>query len=175
MAFFKEELNGVKAFIFDIDGVLSKHAMEISEDGNLKRTSCAKDGYALMYAVKKGYPVGIISGGKGPGITERLNKLGVKDIYLSISNKLEALEDFLTKNNLKASEVMYMGDDIPDYELMKVIGVPVCPKDAVHEIKSISSYISDVKGGDGCARDVIEQVMKAQDMWMDTACHVKSM
>jgi len=175
MAFFKEELNGVKAFIFDIDGVLSKHAMEIGEDGNLKRTSCAKDGYALMYAVKKGYPVGIISGGKGPGIIERLNKLGVKDIYLSVSNKLEALEDFLTKNNLKASEVMYMGDDIPDYELMKVIGVPVCPKDAVHEIKSISSYISDVKGGDGCARDVIEQVMKAQDMWMDTACHVKSM
>jgi len=175
MAFFKEELNNVKAFIFDIDGVLSKHAMEISEDGELKRTSCAKDGYALMYSCKKGYPVGIISGGGGPGIRERLEKLGVKDIYLRVSNKLEALAEFLKKHNLEAKDVMYMGDDIPDYELMKVIGLPVCPKDAVHEIKNISAYISDTKGGDGCVRDVIEQVLKAQGKWMDTKCHVRSM
>jgi 3-deoxy-D-manno-octulosonate 8-phosphate phosphatase (KDO 8-P phosphatase) len=175
MAFFKEELNRVKAFIFDIDGVLSNHAMEISEDGNLKRTSCAKDGYALMYACSKGYPVGIISGGKGPGIRARLEKLGVKDIYLHQSNKLEALEDFLKKNNLEAADIMYMGDDIPDYELMKIIGVPVCPADACPEIKSISAYVSDINGGNGCVRDVVEQVMKAQDKWMDTACHVKSM
>lgn len=175
MAFFKEELNRVKAFIFDIDGVLSNHAMEIDEEGNLKRTSCAKDGYALMYARSKGYPIGIISGGKGPGIKERLSKLNVEDIYLHQANKLVALEDFLSKHNLEKEDVMYMGDDIPDYELMKIIGVPVCPSDACPEIKSISAYISDVKGGNGCVRDVVEQVLKAHNKWMDTSSHVKSM
>lgn len=175
MAFFKEELLNVKAFIFDIDGVLSKHAMEINEEGELKRTSCAKDGYALMYSGKKGYPIGIISGGGGPGIKERLNKLGVTDIYLRVANKLEALDDFIKKHNLDVKNIMYMGDDIPDFEIMNQVGIPVCPKDAIPEIKSISSYISDINGGDGCVRDVIEQVLKAQGKWMDTKCHVRSM
>jgi 3-deoxy-D-manno-octulosonate 8-phosphate phosphatase (KDO 8-P phosphatase) len=174
MAFFKEELNKVKAFIFDIDGVLSKQSQEIDENGQLKRTSCVKDGYALAYAIKKGYPIGIISGGKGPGIEKRLNSLGVKDVYLGVSNKLEALAAFLANHKLVEDDILYMGDDIPDYEIMKRLGVAVCPLDACPEIKNISAYISDCKGGEACVRDIIEQVLKAQDKWLDTSCYVCS-
>lgn len=175
MAFFKEELKKIRAFVFDVDGVLSRQEVSLSSEGELIRTSCAKDGYALMYSGKKGYILAIISGGGSPGLEERFKKLGIKDIYLRIENKVEALEELMSKYKLKSEEIMYMGDDIPDYNVMTRVGLPVCPADACEEIKGISKYISDLNGGMGCVRDVIAQVLKARGDWMDTYCYVKSM
>ena len=175
MKLFKEELKKVEAFVFDVDGVFSSHVMNISPAGDLIRTSCTKDGYALMYCVKKGYPVCIISGGYAPGVKERFNKLGVTEVHLGVANKVEVLDDFLARYQLSAEQVMYMGDDIPDYNVMRKVGMPVCPADACEEIKSISRYISDMAGGLGCVRDVVAQVLKARGDWMDTDCLVKCM
>jgi len=175
MEFFKNKLKKIKAFIFDVDGVLSRQFVSLSEDGELIRTSCAKDGYAIMYCIKKGYVVAIISGGGAPGIAERYTKLGIKDIYLKQENKLEALTELMEKYNLKKEEILYMGDDIPDYTCMQQIGVPVCPKDACEEIKAISDYISDADGGNGCVRDVMSQTLRVQGKWADTSCYVRSM
>jgi 3-deoxy-D-manno-octulosonate 8-phosphate phosphatase (KDO 8-P phosphatase) len=175
MAFFKEELKHIRAFVFDVDGVLSTHEMHLSETGELVRTSCTKDGYAIMYCIKKGYIVAIISGGGAPGLTERFQKLGITDIYLRVANKVEAMQELMFTYDLKPAEIMYMGDDIPDFNVMTMVGLPVCPADACEEIKSISKYISDVNGGMGCVRDVISQVLKAKGDWMDTKCYVKSM
>lgn len=175
MKLFKEELKKVEAFVFDVDGVFSSHVMNISPAGDLIRTSCTKDGYALMYCVKKGYPVCIISGGYVQGVKERFNKLGVTEVHLGVANKVEVLDDFLARYQLSAEQVMYMGDDIPDYNVMRKVGMPVCPADACEEIKSISRYISDVVGGLGCVRDVVAQVLKARGDWMDTDCLVKCM
>jgi len=167
MAFFKEELTKVKAFVFDVDGVISAATQTLSSDGETIRTSNLKDGFALVYAIRIGYPVAVITGGKTIEVINRCKKLGVKDVYIGSLKKLPSLYDFLEKNNLKADEVMYMGDDLPDYPAMKAVGVPVCPKDAAHEIKAISHYISDKNGGDGCVRDVLEQVLRAQGKWID--------
>lgn len=175
MGFFKDELKKIRAFVFDVDGVLSRHEMSLTAEGELIRTSCAKDGYAIMYSNRKGYIIAVISGGGAPGIRERLEKLGIKDIYLKIPNKQEALDEIIQKYSLKPEEIMYMGDDIPDYNVMTKVGLPVCPLDACEEIKSISRYISDVNGGMGCVRDVISQVLKAKGDWMDTTCYVRSM
>ncbi|MDR0982381.1 MAG: HAD hydrolase family protein [Culturomica sp.] len=175
MAFFKEELKSVKAFIFDVDGVIATQEMSLSPEGELVRTSCAKDGYAIMYAIKKNYIVAIISGGGTPSIRERLMKLGIKEIHLKVENKVEAFNEIVAKYNLKPEEILYMGDDIPDYNVMRMVGVPVCPSDACEEIKEISKYVSDVRGGHGCVRDVMSQVMRARGDWMDTKCYVKSM
>lgn len=175
MAFFKDELRKIKAFVLDVDGVLSHHAMNLTEDGELIRTSCAKDGYAIMYCIKKGYIVAIISGGGTPAIQKRLEKLGVTDIYLKVANKVEALHEIMEKYHLDKEEIIYMGDDIPDFKVMTMVGMPVCPLDACEEIKSISRYISDIKGGEGCVRDIISQVLKVKGDWMDTTLYVKSM
>lgn len=177
MVFFKDDLKKVRAFIFDVDGVLSHQSQNLAADGELIRTSCTKDGYAIMYSIRKGYIVAVISGGGAPGIRERLEKLGVnsRDIYLKVANKVEALEEIKQRYGLCQEEIMYMGDDIPDYNVMTQVGVPVCPLDACEEIKSVARYISDIKGGDGCVRDVIGQVLKARGDWMDTSCYVKSM
>lgn len=175
MGFFKDDLKKIRAFIFDVDGVLSRQEVSLSPEGELIRTSCAKDGYAIMYSGKKGYIVAIISGGGSPGLEERFRKLGIKDIYLKIANKVEALEELIQKYGLQREEILYMGDDIPDYNIMTQVGLPVCPADACEEIKSISRYISDIPGGMGCVRDVIAQVLKSRGDWMDTKCYVKSM
>lgn len=175
MTFFKDELKKIKAFVFDVDGVLSHQDMSLSPEGELIRTSCAKDGYAIMYCIRKGYIVAIISGGGAPGLKERLGKLGITDIYLKIPDKVKALEEIMLKYTLRPEEIMYMGDDIPDYTVMTRIGLPVCPVDACEEIKAISRYISDIEGGKGCVRDVVSQVLKAKGDWMDTTCHVRSM
>lgn len=177
MAFFKDELKKIRAFVFDVDGVLSHQDMNLAPDGELIRTSCTKDGYAIMYSIRKGYIVAVISGGGAPGIGERLEKLGLKkeDIYLKTANKTVALQEIMERYNLQASEVMYMGDDIPDYMVMTMVGLPVCPVDACEEIKSVSRYISDIEGGKGCVRDVMSQVLKARGDWMDTSCYVRSM
>lgn len=168
MTNFKEDLSRVKAFVFDIDGVLSTQTINLNTFGVPNRTVNLRDGYALQLAVKKGYMVGVISGCKSKEYLRRLKLLGVKDVYLDCKSKLSHYNDFLKKHNLDSSDVLYMGDDIPDFEIMKIAGVPVCPSDADSEIKQISSYISDKKGGEGCVRDVIEQVMRLHNKWMDT-------
>ena len=168
MANFKEDLSRVKAFIFDIDGVLSLQTITLNSFGVPNRTVNLRDGYAIQLAVKKGYIVGIISGSSSKEYQKRLKLLGVKDIYLKSRSKLQDFNSFLKKHNLNKSDVMFMGDDIPDFEVMKEAGISVCPSDADSEIKQVSSYISDKKGGEGCARDVIEQVLRLHNKWMDS-------
>jgi 3-deoxy-D-manno-octulosonate 8-phosphate phosphatase (KDO 8-P phosphatase) len=168
MANFKEDLVKVKAFVFDIDGVLSLQTIHLNSFGVPSRTVNLRDGYAIQLAVKKGYHIGIISGSSSKEYKKRLNLLGVKDIYLSSVSKLNHFNDFIAKHNLNKSDVLFMGDDIPDFEVMREAGVPVCPSDADSEIKQVASYISDKKGGEGCVRDVIEQVLRLHDKWMGT-------
>ncbi len=164
---FKEELRKVKAFVFDVDGVLSQTVMSLHPSGEPMRTVNIKDGYALQLAVKKGYPIGIITGGRTPAVRRRFENLGVKDIYMGSSNKKEDFVRFLDKYSLDPANVLYMGDDLPDYEIMKMVGFPTAPADAVTEIKQSARYISWVDGGEGCVRDVIEQVLRLHNKWMD--------
>jgi 3-deoxy-D-manno-octulosonate 8-phosphate phosphatase (KDO 8-P phosphatase) len=168
MANFKEDLANVKAFVFDIDGVLSTQTIPLNVFGIPNRTVNLRDGYALQLAVKKGYHIGIISGSSSKEYMKRLRLLGVKDVYLSSRSKLEDFNDFLKKHNLERTNVLFMGDDIPDYEVMKEAGLPVCPSDADSEIRQVAAYVSDKKGGEGCVRDVIEQVLRLHNKWMDT-------
>ncbi|UAB82974.1 HAD-IIIA family hydrolase [Zunongwangia sp. SCSIO 43204] len=164
---YKEYLNDINTFVFDVDGVLTNGSVQVTTEGDLIRTMSVKDGYALKQAVKAGYTVCIISGGKNEGVRTRLRELGVTDIYLGIDDKVEQLDEFFDIYDIKAENVLYMGDDIPDMYPMKLIALPTCPQDAVPEVKEISKYISHKKGGDGCARDVIEQVMKVQGKWIE--------
>ena len=167
MSNFKEELSKVEAFIFDVDGVLSSSRIILHPGRELMRSMNIKDGYAIHYAIKKGYPIGIITGGNSRAVARRFKYLGVTDIYMKSLNKMDDLNDFLLKNNLDKKNVLYMGDDLPDYLVMKEVGFPTCPSDAVEEIKAISMYISDKAGGEGCSRDVIEQVLRLQGKWME--------
>ena len=162
---YKEYLEHITTFVFDVDGVLTDGTVSVLTNGEMLRTMNVKDGYAIRSAVDKGYNLCIISGGKNEGVRIRLEGLGIKDIYLGAKNKIEQLDDYLTANYIKSENVLYMGDDIPDYPVMKGIGLPCCPQDAVPEIKSISKYISHKKGGKGAVRDVIEQVLKVQGKW----------
>ena len=167
MTNFKEDLQRVKAFAFDVDGVLSNPKVYVHPDGELVRTMNTKDGYAIQYAVKRGYPIAIITGGKTESVGKRFRNLGLTDIYLGSYQKVDDFEDFIAKYGFDAEDVLYMGDDLPDYNVMKKAGVACCPSDAVEEIKSISDYISHLPGGEGCARDVIEQVLRLHGRWMD--------
>jgi 3-deoxy-D-manno-octulosonate 8-phosphate phosphatase (KDO 8-P phosphatase) len=168
MTNFKEGLAGVKAFIFDIDGVLSLQTISLNAFGVPNRTVNLRDGYALQLAVKKGYHVGIISGSNSRDYLKRLKQLGVTDVFLNSRNKLDHYKNFRKKYDLKDSEILFMGDDIPDFDVMKTAGVPVCPSDADSEIRQVALYISDKKGGEGCVRDVIEQVLRLHNNWMDS-------
>jgi 3-deoxy-D-manno-octulosonate 8-phosphate phosphatase (KDO 8-P phosphatase) len=168
MTNFKEDLVNIKAFIFDLDGVLSLQTITLNSFGIPNRTVNLRDGYALQLAVKKGYKVAVITGSNCKEYSRRLKSLGVSDIHLNSRSKLEHFNSFLKKYTLTSSEVLYMGDDIPDFVVMKHAGVPVCPADADSEIKQISVYISDKKGGEGCVRDIIEQVMRLHNKWMDS-------
>ncbi len=163
---YKEYLHHITTFIFDIDGVLTDGTVLVNTDGELLRTMNIKDGYALKTAVQQGFNVCIISGGKNEGVRQRLKNLGIPDIYLGAHQKVEQLHEYFGNKNIKAENVLYMGDDIPDMPVMKIIGLPTCPQDAVAEIKEISKYISYKKGGKGCVRDVIEQVLKVQGKWI---------
>ncbi|HKK42549.1 MAG TPA: HAD hydrolase family protein [Bacteroidales bacterium] len=167
MANFKEDLARVKAFVFDIDGVLSLQTINLNAFGVPSRTVNLRDGYAIQLAVKKGYRIGVISGNKSKEYMKRLKRLGVTDVYLNSRLKINRFNDFLKKYELEEQEVLFMGDDIPDFEVMKKAGIPVCPSDADSEIKELASYISDKKGGEGCVRDVIEQVLRLHKNWMD--------
>lgn len=160
------DLNKIKAFVFDVDGVLSCDVIPLHPNGDPMRTVNIKDGYALQLAVKKGYQVAIITGGYTEAVRIRFSRLGITHIYMKSAVKLKDYQDFLEKTGLQPEEVMYAGDDIPDYEVMKFVGLPVAPADAAPEIKRIAKYISHKNGGQGVARDVIEQTMKAQGVWM---------
>lgn len=164
-----EKFKSIKTFVFDVDGVLTDGTLLILEDGQMARQMNIKDGYALQLAVKKGYRVVIISGGTSDAVKERLGRLGVKDCFLKIDNKKNTLEKYVGEHQLNWDEILFMGDDIPDYVPMQLTGLPCCPADAATEIKQISHYISPVEGGKGCARDVIEKVLKLNDHWdLDT-------
>jgi 3-deoxy-D-manno-octulosonate 8-phosphate phosphatase (KDO 8-P phosphatase) len=165
MAFFKEELAKIKGFVFDVDGVISHNVISLSPQGEPVRTSNMKDGYAIMFALRSGYPIGIITGGRTQDTRGRLEKLGISHIYMGTLDKVPCLQDFMAKSGLTSEEILYMGDDIPDYNVMRMVGLPVCPNDAVPEIREISAYISHRDGGEGCVRDVIEQVLRAQGKW----------
>lgn len=165
MTFFKEKLKNIKAFIFDVDGVLSMDTSPLDENGDPVRTTNVKDGFAIRYALQNGFQMAIITGANTQRVKLRFKKLGVEHIYLNSFEKTGCLEDFLKKTGLLKSEILYMGDDLVDFPIMKAIGVPTCPVDAIPEIKAISLYISDRKGGEGCVRDVIEQVMRSQQKW----------
>ncbi|NER14032.1 HAD hydrolase family protein [Leptobacterium flavescens] len=162
---YKEYLEHITTFVFDVDGVLTDGTIIVTTDGQMLRNMNIKDGYAIKTAVDKGYNVCIISGGNNEGVRQRLKGLGVTDIYLGISHKTEQLDEYFDIYGIKAENVLYMGDDIPDLPPMQMIGLPCCPQDAAPEIKNISKYISHKKGGKGCARDVIEQVLKVQGKW----------
>jgi 3-deoxy-D-manno-octulosonate 8-phosphate phosphatase (KDO 8-P phosphatase) len=168
MTNFKEDLVKIKAFVFDIDGVLSLQTINLNSFGVPNRTVNLRDGYALQLAIKKGYHIAVISGSNSKEYSKRLKLLGISDIFLNCRTKLEHFNSFVKKYGLDNSEVLFMGDDIPDFEVMKHSGMAVCPADADSEIKQISSYISDKKGGEGCVRDVIEQVMRLHNKWMDS-------
>jgi len=167
MTNFKEELQNVKAFVFDIDGVLSTQTIALSLWGIPLRTVNLRDGYAIQLAVKKGYHVGVISGANSKEYIKRLKTLGVNDIYLNSRTKKESITELVRKWNIDIRQVLYMGDDIPDFEVMKMVGLPACPSDADSEIKQVSVYISDKRGGEGCVRDVIEQTLRLHNNWMD--------
>lgn len=162
---YKEIMPQISTFIFDVDGVLTNGMVTIFPNGELVRKMNVKDGYALKMTVSTGYNVCIISGGTNEGVRMRLQGLGITDIYLGVHNKIDVFEEYLEMNNISAEHVLYMGDDIPDIPVMKKVGLATCPKDAAPEIQQISKYISQKKGGNGCVRDVIEQVLKVQDNW----------
>lgn len=162
---YKEIMPQISTFIFDVDGVLTDGTVTIFPNGELVRTMNIKDGYALKTAVDMGYNVCIISGGTNPAVKSRLQALGITDIYLGAHHKKEQLDEYLDIYNIDPSNVLYMGDDIPDIPVMKICGLATCPKDAVPEVQHISGYISQKRGGKGCVRDVIEQVLKVQDKW----------
>ena len=163
---YKEYLHNISTFIFDVDGVLTDGRLHITTKGEMHRTMNVKDGYAMKAALDAGYNLCIISGGTDEGVRSRLQKLGIEDVALGAHHKMEHLQSYINKKGLQAAHILYMGDDIPDYPVMKKVGLPCCPQDAVKEIKEISAYISHKNGGQGCVRDVIEQVLKVQGKWM---------
>lgn len=160
-------MNDVTTFVLDVDGVLTDGTIHVASNGELLRHMHIRDGYAMKAAVENGYNVCIISGGSNEGVRDRLKKLGITDIHLGVSNKVEKLKEYMELYNIKPQQMLYMGDDIPDYWVMQKVGLPTCPQDAVPEIKRISKYISHVSGGKGAVRDVIEQVMKVQGKWLE--------
>ena len=163
------DLKRIRAIIFDVDGVLSAETITLHPGGEPMRTVNIKDGYAIQLAMKLGLRIVILTGGKTESVRQRYRGLGVEDVYMGCSVKLKTYDEFLAKYNLTDDEVMYMGDDVPDYEIMQRVGCAVCPADACPDIKAISCYVSHLRGGYGCGRDVIEQVLRAQGKWLMNA------
>ncbi|TDH26531.1 3-deoxy-D-manno-octulosonate 8-phosphate phosphatase [Segetibacter sp. 3557_3] len=157
----------ITTLVFDIDGVLTDGTLLILPAGVMARRMNIKDGYALQLAVKRNYTVAIISGGNSPDVEDRLHKLGIRHVFMSVQNKLACLDKFLQEQQRRYEEVLFMGDDIPDVEVMEQVGLPCCPADAVGEIKAVSKYISPINGGFGCGRDVIEKVLKVRGHWAE--------
>jgi len=166
MTNYKSKLRHITTFIFDYDGVLTDGTVILQADGDALRTANVKDGFALNLAVRLGYRVVIISGGNSETMKRRFEALKIKDFFLGVPHKLEVFEKFIHDNHIDPEQVLYMGDDLPDFKPMQKAGFPCCPADAVPEIKAISKYISGFRGGRGCVRDVIEQTVKIQGKWL---------
>lgn len=162
---YKEKLQPIKAFVFDFDGVMTDGSVWVYADRETVRAGNIKDGFAVQYAVKKGYTVAVISGATSASIDNRMQMLGVTQCYTGCGNKIETYEQFLKKNGLTDSQVLYMGDDLPDYPLLQRAGVSACPADAAVEVRDMVDYISLYDGGHGCVRDVIEQVLRLHGQW----------
>lgn len=160
------DLTKIKGIVFDVDGVLSPSTIPLGDDGYPRRMVNIKDGYALQLAVKKGYKIAVITGGKGIAVEARFRSLGISDIFIGASKKLPVLLKWMEKENLQPEQVAYMGDDIPDLQCMRHVGLPSSPFDACWEAKESSIFISKFSGGYGCGRDLLEQIMKAQDHWL---------
>lgn len=161
----QKKLHQIKCFIFDVDGVLTNGSILALESGEQARAFQVKDGYGIEKALIAGYHVAIISGGNQVGVRKRLEFLKVKHIHLGVKDKIETFEALCKELGITTDEIVFMGDDLPDYDVMRLVGLPCCPADAVDEIKEISQYVSDKKGGEGCVRDVIEKLMKEQGTW----------
>ena len=164
---YKEQLKDITTFVCDYDGVMTSGDVLVDANGVPLRSTNVKDGYALQLAARLGYNIAIITGGYSISIEKRMEMLGIKDVFVRSASKVGVLQKYMETKNLKPEQIIYMGDDIPDYPVMKMVGLPVCPADAVPEIKDISLYISHCGGGKGAVRDIIEQVLKAQDKWMN--------
>jgi 3-deoxy-D-manno-octulosonate 8-phosphate phosphatase (KDO 8-P phosphatase) len=149
-----------------MDGVLTDGTVIVNRNNNWLRRMCIRDGYALQLAVKLGYSVVVVSGSTSSFVSSRLNKLGVSDVFMDVKNKVEFLKKIKEERGISWDQILYMGDDIPDYDCMKIAGLAACPADAAFEIKEIASYISPFAGGCGCVRDVIEKVLKLNNKWM---------
>ena len=165
MGNFKEDISKVTTFVFDVDGVFTDGGIMPLIDGDFLRKYNAKDGYAIAYAIKQGYKIAIITGGKGANLELRFKLLGITSVYTNCSDKLSVLKQFMAEQNLQQGEVLFMGDDIPDLEVMRYVGMPVAPNDAVSEIIEAARYVSQFNGGCGCVRDIVEQVLRANDDW----------
>ncbi len=159
-------MNGITTFILDVDGVLTDSTVHVTSTGEMLRTMNIRDGYAMKAAVESGYHVCVISGGSNEGVRIRLQNLGITEIFLAAPDKVATFNEYINRYGIKAEQVLYMGDDIPDYHVMQLVGLPACPQDSAPEIKGISQYISHKNGGSGAVRDVIEQVMKVQGKWL---------
>lgn len=160
------DLKQIKGIVFDIDGVLSPTVIPINEDGRPTRMMNVKDGYALLIAIKNGIRIAIISGGTSERVKKRFESIGVNDIYCDVAHKLPVLQEWMQREGLNKEEVAYMGDDIPDLQCMRAVGLPCAPFDAAHEVRTTAAYISKFSGGYGCARDLLEQVLSAKGLWM---------
>ena len=163
---YKLLLNKITTFVFDVDGVLTNGKILVTTEGEMYREMNTRDGFALKYALLKGFNICIISGGTNQGVKKRLENLGVNKVYLGIHEKDIALDDFINTYNINPEEVLYMGDDVPDMPVMEKVGVATCPQDAVPDVKRIADYVSHKNGGDGCVREIVEQVMRVQNKWM---------
>ena len=160
------DLTKIRAVFFDVDGVLSCETIPQHPNGDPMRTVNIKDGYAMQHAVKCGLILAIITGGRTEAVRIRYVSLGLKDVILGAAVKINAYNDLKKKYGLRNEEIAYVGDDIPDYEVLTTCGLPCCPADAAPEIKAVCTYISHKNGGQGCARDILEQILKAKDLWM---------
>ena len=165
MGNFKEDIALVEAIVLDVDGVMTDGGIIPTPEGDFIRRYDAKDGYAIASALREGLKVCVISGGRGRMLENRLTMLGVSRMYLNCMDKVAAIEEFIYENNLTSEQVLYMGDDIPDLECMRIVGMPVCPADACMEVVEASRYVSEFAGGHGAVRDIVEQVMRAKGLW----------
>jgi 3-deoxy-D-manno-octulosonate 8-phosphate phosphatase (KDO 8-P phosphatase) len=156
----------ITTLIFDVDGVLTDGTVTLMPNGDQLRSLNSKDGFAFQLAIRKGLRICIITGGNSENVKIALSRMGITDVYLKVANKIDTYDDIKVMYDLKDDEIMYMGDDLPDYEVMKNAGIPACPNNAAREIRDISKYVSDKDGGRGCARDIVEKVLRAQEKWM---------
>tara|TARA_B110000438_G_C15559548_1_gene540526 strand:+ start:216 stop:734 length:519 start_codon:yes stop_codon:yes gene_type:complete len=164
---YKEALQNITTFIFDVDGVLTDGSVILDSSGEMVRIMNTKDGFALQHAIKKGYNVCIITGGNSIMVKKRLQHLGIEDVFLSVHEKIGVFNSYLSKKNIERQQVLYMGDDLPDFPCIQAAGIGACPHDSAVEIREVANYISHINGGKGCVRDVIEQTLRLHNKWFD--------